>query len=249
MILHLRKAIICAVVVIAVAALGIADTLMFKDGKVLQGTFKGGSESSLKFEVEGNLQTIPLSEILSLTFTSREAGAETGTTSSVGDTVTIPAGTRVLVKLTQPLSTATHRQGTSFSAALATGLGANGQIVVPPGTKIHGRVLESRGGRVVGGSKLVVSFTDLEINNQLVPIVTDQIGAEAGRGGTLKKVGAGALVGLAIDGGKGAGTGAAVGGALALLTARRNHIQIPAGYQVEISLKQPLTLKIVEKGE
>lgn len=236
-----RPSVVFVMALACVAVLGIADTLVLKDGRVLQGTYKGGSESAIIFEVEGKMQTVPLSEVMSLTFTPREA-AVTSTAPATGGTVTIPAGSRVLVKLTQPLSTASHRQGTSFSAALATGLGVNGQVVVPPGTKIHGKVLESRGGRVIGGSKLVVAFTDLEINNQLVPIKTDQIGAEAGRGGTLKKVGAGALVGLAIDGDKGAGTGAAVGGALALLTARRNHIQIPAGYQVEVSLKQPLTL-------
>ena len=179
--INLRQSIVFVVAVFAVATLGFADTLVLKDGKVLQGAYKGGSESALQFEVDGKLQTIPLSEIMSITFTPREA-SETATAPTTGGTVTIPAGSRVMVKLTQPLSTATHRQGTSFSAALATGLGVNGQVVVPPGTKIHGKVLESRGGRVVGGSKLVVAFTDLEINNQLVPILTDQIGAEAGRG-------------------------------------------------------------------
>jgi len=52
-------------------------------------------------------------------------------------------------------------------------------------------------------------------------------------------VGAGALVGAAFGG---AGEGAAIGGALAILGSRKNHIQIPADYQVEVSLKQPLTL-------
>ena len=221
-----------------------ADTLVLKDGKVLQGTYKGGSDSALTFEVEGKLQSIPLSGILSITFTPREAAAAAAPPTE--GTVTIPAGSRVLVKLTQPLSTASHPAGTSFNAALATGLSVDGRLVVPPGTKIYGKVLESRGGRVVGGSKLVIVFTDLEINGQLVPVTIDPIGAEAGRGGAIKKVGAGALIGLAIDGDKGAGTGAAVGGALAILSARRNHIQIPAGFQVEISLKQPLTLKVVE---
>jgi hypothetical protein len=244
-----KQGFIYLVTVLTVAVLGFADTLVFKDGTVLQGTYRGGDESSLRFEVEGKLQTIALHKVMSITFTSREASAETAAAPAIGSTVTIPAGTRMIVKLTQPLGTATHGQGTSFSAALATGLAVGGDVVVPPGTKIYGRVLESRGGRVLGGTKLVVAFTDLEINSQLIPIATDQIGAEAGRGGTLRKVGAGALIGLAIDGGSGAGTGAAVGGALALLTARRNHIQIPAGYQVEVSLKQPLNLKTERKGE
>jgi hypothetical protein len=204
----------------------------------LQGTYKGGDETSVFFEVEGKEQAIPLFDITTITFSPREETAKVGSAAQAG-AVTIPAGSRVLVKLTKPVSTASHREGASVSGVLATGLATNGQVVVLPGTKIHGKVLESRGGRVFGGVKLVMTFTDLEINNQLVPIVTDQIGAEAGRGGTVKKVGAGALVGAAFGG---AGEGAAIGGALAILGSRKNHIQIPADYQVEVSLKQPLML-------
>jgi hypothetical protein len=33
---------------------------VLKDGKVLQGTFKGGTESALKFEVNGTIQEIAI---------------------------------------------------------------------------------------------------------------------------------------------------------------------------------------------
>ena len=62
--------------------------------------------------------------------------------------------------------------------------------------------------------RIVVTFTDLSINNQLVPIVTDDVGAEGGRGGAARAVGAGALIGAAAGD---AGAGAAVGAGLALL--------------------------------
>ena len=41
----------------------LADTLVLKDGQVLQGTFRGGDSESVFFEVEGELQSIPLFEI------------------------------------------------------------------------------------------------------------------------------------------------------------------------------------------
>ncbi len=239
----IKKTLMISLVLLTLASFVLADTLVLKDGRVLQGTYKGGDETSVFFEVKGKQQTIPLSDITTITFSPRDETAEAVPIEQVkAGAVTVPAGSRVLVKLTKPVSTASHKEGASVTGILATGLAVNGQVVVPPGTKIHGKVLESRGGRAIGGSRLVMAFTDLEINNQLVPIVTDQIGAEAGRGGTVKKVGAGALIGAAIDGSKGAGTGAAIGGALALLGSRNNHIQIPADYQVEVSLKQPLIL-------
>lgn len=220
-----------------------ADTLVLKDGGVLQGTFKGGDGKNVSFEVKGELQKIPINEITTITFSPRKETIkeESAEQTAVGS-VTVPAGSRILVKLIKPVSTATHKKGSSVSAVLATGLAVDGQIVVPIGTKIHGKVLESRGGKAIGGSRIVMTFTDLEINNQLVPIVTGKIGAESGRGGAVKKVGAGALMGLAIDGGEGAGKGAAAAGALALLGGRRNHIQLPPDYQIEVSLEQPLKL-------
>lgn len=238
-----KKTLLIFLAFLTFASFVLADTLVLKDGGVLQGTYKGGDETSVFFEAEGKLQTIPLGNITTLTFSPRKKAAEEASAGQTpAGTVTVPAGSRVLVKLTKPVSTASHKQGAAFTGVLATGLAVNGQVVVPPGTKIHGKVLESRGGKVIGGSKLVMTFTDLEINAQLVPIVTDKIGAESGRGGAVKKVGAGALIGSAIDGGKGAGTGAAIGGALAILGSRANHLQIPADYQVEVSLKQPLKL-------
>jgi hypothetical protein len=249
-----KEIVFMSLALLAIASFLSADTLTLKDGTVLQGIFKGGDAGMVLFEVEGELHSIPLSDITTITFSPRaEAAAEGAAGQTPTGAVTVPVGARVLVKLTQPVSTASHKKGASVTGVLATGLAVNGQVVVPPGTKIHGKVLESRGGRVVGGMKLVMTFTDLEINAQLVPIATDQIGAEAGRGGTLKKVGAGALIGAAIGGSSGPGrygkdrssgaaTGAAVGGAIAILSSRKNHIQIPADYQVEVSLTQALIL-------
>lgn len=234
-----KEILLASLVIFSLASILSADTLVLWDGQVLQGTYKGGDVNVVFFEVEGKQQRISLSEISTITFSVRNPAAEPPAQSASG-AVTIPTGSRILVKLTQTVSTSSHKKGSSFSAVLGTGLAVDGRVVVPPGTKIHGKVLESRGGRALGGSKILLTFTDLEIDSQLVPIVTDEIGAEAGRGGAAKKVGAGALVGAAFGG---AAEGAAIGGALALLSRRNNHIQIPPDYQVEVSLKQPVTLK------
>ncbi len=230
--------------------LTLADTVVLKDGQVLQGIFTGGSNTSIKLEVEGTIQEISISDITSLTFSPRAAPAvqpvtdATATTAvmapSTGD-FTIPTESKVMVKLTSTISTKSHKAGSNFTAALETALSANGVIVVPAGTKVYGKVVESVGGRRIGNQKLVIQFTDLSINDQLVPIAIDPVGAEGGRGGAAKTVGAGALVGAAFGGGSGAAKGAAVGAGLSLL-AGGNHIQIPEGTIAEVSLKQPLTV-------
>src|ERR1700720_4244812 len=69
---------------IATAALGLlfvtiaaADTLELKDGRVLQGRYLGGTQAVLRFEVNGNIQTFSVNDVVALTFTrnSRAAAA------------------------------------------------------------------------------------------------------------------------------------------------------------------------------
>ena len=223
-----------------------ADTIVMKDGKVLQGTFKGGSESVLKFDVNGKVQEIAIGDIASLTFSPRAAQAQPASGGAGGAAAaaaatsggTVPAGTKLTLKTKDAVGTASHQKGSKFTAMLETDVAVDGKVVVPKGTVVYATVLESSGGRRVGVQRLMVTFTELGLNNQMIPIVTDDVGAEGGRGGAARTVGAGALIGAAAGD---AGAGAAVGGALALLS-RGNHIEVPAGTLVEVSLKQPVTI-------
>lgn len=232
---------LCAVIIACLAVAALADTIVLKDGKVLQGTFMGGSETAIKFEVNGVVQEIAVSEITSLTFSPRAAQAAVGAAAApaaAGVAGTIPAGTKLSLRTKEAISTATHQKGSKFTSVLEVDLVVSGKVMAPKGTTVYGTVLESVGGRRVGTQRIVVTFTELSVNNQTVAIVTDDVGAEGGRGGAARTVGAGALIGAAAGD---AGAGAAVGGALALL-AGGNHIQVPANTLVEVSLKQAVTV-------
>jgi outer membrane biosynthesis protein TonB len=158
--------------------------------------------------------------------------------------VTVPTGTKMMLKLASSISTQTHKAGSTINAVLETDLATGGVVVARKGTKVYGKVLESVGGKRIGGSKIVISFNSVSINNQLVAIATDAAGAEGGKGGTARKVGAGALIGAAAGGSSGAAKGAAVGGAVSLLGGG-SHIQIPAGTLVEVGLTQPFTVEVM----
>jgi hypothetical protein len=60
----------------------------------------------------------------------------------------------------------------------------------------------------------MVTFDKINFNGQLVAMETDDVGAEGGRGGAARAVGAGTLIGAAAGD---AAAGAAVGAGLALL--------------------------------
>lgn len=168
---------------------------------------------------------------------------QTPATTTIVSGVTIPAGTKLMVNISKPITTATNPAGSTFSEVLEVDFVYDGKVIAPKGSQIYGKINESRGGKVLGGSKLTFIFTDLMINNQLNPIATDPIGIEGGKGNTAKMVGAGALIGGAFGGGSGSGTGALIAGGLAVLSSGKNHIQIPAGTLVEVPLKAPLVIK------
>ena len=158
------------------------------------------------------------------------------------ESINIPEGTRMMVKLDNPINTAKDKKGSVVTAVLDIDLVVDGKVIAPQGSKVYGKVLESRGGKILGGQKLIVQFTDLMISNQLTAILTDPTGVETGAGNTVKKIGAGALIGSAFGGSKGAGKSALIAGGLSVLGAKGNHIQIPAGTIAEIPLLAPVTI-------
>jgi hypothetical protein len=222
-----------------------ADTLILKNGLTLEGKFKGGNETVIKFETSGAVQEVAISEIKSLTFSIPEtkaqsnAAAAPATAAATAGTLSgtkIPAGTKLTIQTLEDISTASHKAGSIFRCALELDLNLSGSVVAPKGSEIYGVVLESIGGRRIGNQRIMVSFNKISLNGQMVAMETDDVGAEGGQGGAARAVGAGALIGAAAGD---AAKGAAVGAGLALLAGGK-HIQIPAGAIVEVSIKQEI---------
>lgn len=188
------------------------------------------------------VQTISIAQVDSVKKINTTA-VQTADSTTVVSGITIPAGTKLMVNISKPITTATNPAGSTFSETLEVDFVYDGKVIAPKGSTIYGRIDECRGGRVLGGSKLTFEFTGIMINNQLTAIVTEPIGVEGGKGNTAKMVGAGALIGGAFGGGSGSGTGALIAGGLAVLSSGKNHIQIPAGTLVEVPLKSPLVIK------
>jgi len=132
--------------------------------------------------------------------------------------------------------------GVRFTASLEAALpDAQGNVLVPAGTKVIGVIAEAKSaGRLVGKSELEIAFTDLRVNGLLFPIQSQgvkAVGEGSGRD-TARKVGAAALIGGAFGGGSGAAKGAAIGGAAALLT-RGQQVRVPSGTLLELTLIAP----------
>jgi hypothetical protein len=253
--------------ILAAAALGLslvgaaaADTLELKDGRVLQGRYLGGTQAVLRFEVNGDLQTFNVTDIVALTFTGNSGAtaapaaaaapvAPRSSYASAGGTVTIPAGESLLVRMIDGVDSSKNHVGDIFHASLETDLTVSGVLVARKGTDVYGRLAEAKeAGHLSGSSELMLELTRIVIDGHDYPVVSSDYTLQGkGRGkNTAEKVGGGAALGAIIGaiagGGKGAaigaGVGAGAGGAVQVLT-RGQQVKVPSETLLEFRLQQP----------
>src|SRR5215471_5768787 len=163
---------------------------------------------------------------------------------------TVPAGTRILVRTTDPLDSR-NRAGSIFVGTLETNIQAEGRTVARRGTTVHGRLAEVRSGaRRTGNSQLTLELTDIIINGTAVPIVTNFFeirgrgeGASTARNVT-RGAGLGALLGAAAGGGRGAAFGTVAGATTGgIVSGRRGEeVILPGGSLIEFRLARSVAL-------
>ncbi len=131
---------------------------------------------------------------------------------------TIPAGTKLTVRMGSEISSRTAKAGDRFDATLARNLVVNGKTLVRSGAPVRGKVTSAKSsGRLHAPGELTLRLTSVQINGKMVPISTHSYSAK-GKGhakSNVTKIGggaaAGALIGALAGGGKGAAIGAGVG--------------------------------------
>lgn len=236
-----------------------ADMLELLDDTIVTGKFMGGTQNTIRFQVGDQLQTYPKSDILAITFMEVQPKAATkkaaptkqqitpvGTApptpkpaaQQVPKTVTIPAGTRIMVRTNESLDSSRHGSGHMFTASLAADLVGQGQVVARKGEDVFGRLTKAKkAGRVAGKAELKIIVTDIMIKGKPHPVVTSAAKAKSKGSGakTARNVGVAAGIGALARGSKGAKVGAAVGLGASVLT-EGSQVRIPAGTLLEFTL-------------
>jgi len=268
----------------ALASAAAADTLELKDGRVLQGKYLGGTQAILRFELNGEVQTFSTNDVVALTFTrgsnQPQAAAQppasapmpapapannssyapqqnAGPNNPDSDSVTLPAGQSLLVRMIDGVDSSKNHVGDIFHGSLETDMTVNGQLVARKGTDVYGRLATAEeGGKFSGKSELQLELTRIVINGRDYPLVSSDYNVQGkGRGGdTAKKVGGGAVLGAIIGGiaggGKGAAIGAAAGGGVGAgvqVLTKGQQVKVPSETLLEFRLQQPVN--VVPAGE
>jgi len=166
--------------------------------------------------------------------------------------IVVPAGTVLVVRTTQGLSSKTSQAGQPFSASLAQPVTVGGRTAIPEGSKVSGTVVTAKAkGKVKGEGQLDLKLTSISAHDQTFPIETVVLSSTVkGKGKrTAATTGGGAaggaLIGGIAGGGKGAAIGAGIGAAAGFLGGTftgNKQVEVPAESALSFTLAQPLTL-------
>src|SRR5688572_17347567 len=119
---------------LAVSLPAAADLLELKNGTTLNGTYAGGTAGSVRFDTSAGQQVIERSQIIALTFSAQTpaaagaSAARPASTAPAAGGVTLPAGTTLLVRMMDTVSSA-NAPGANFTTRLEYDLVVNNSVV------------------------------------------------------------------------------------------------------------------------
>jgi hypothetical protein len=182
------------------------------------------------------------------------------------DITIVPAGTRILLRTKNSLSTSNARIGDSFYAIVDYPVIIDKKVVIPADSLIRGIVADvQQGGRVRGRAQITINLEQLMLINGIQKPIDAEIlsvdaraeAASVQRGGRIQAPGTvredarvlvdtgsqGAFIGAIAGGGKGLAIGSAAGalaGLAIVLSTRGHELELDRGVGIELVLRQPL---------
>ena len=235
-----------------------AETVTLKNGRVIAGTYLGGSPTEVKLEVGDQIQTVDVEEIVRIEFrTSR--GTETATerrdiepTRAAGDRIKLPAGTNLVIRMIDGVDSERNTVGQTFAASLDEPVLVDGRTVIPRGADVVVKLVDAKeSGKFTGRTTLTLDLVSLKVNGRMVDVNTETVTEESSsRGSRTAKVAGGTavlgtIIGAIAGGGKGAaiglGSGAALGAGAEILT-KGQRVKIPSETRLTFALENAVRL-------
>ena len=166
--------------------------------------------------------------------------------------LTVPEGTKLTVRLIDPVDTAKNKEGDTFRASLDAPIVIQNKLAIPKNADVTARLVSAKSaGRFAGSSSVVLVLTSVTVAGRPYDLHTGEFTKQAASRGsrTAKVIGGGAAVGAVIGAIAGGGTGAAIGAAagagagtgVQALT-KGEQIKLPAETLLEFELKAPVTV-------
>ena len=212
-----------------------------------QSTAPDASSSSATTSASNESSSLPFSE------SSAKPAEHKGMFSHPDESLTVPSGTPVTIRLQSAVSSESASAGDRFEAVLDAPLVVNGKTVAASGASVSGKVVAAeKSGHLEHPGMVQLALSSITVNGKAVPVSSSSVIA---RGASHKKrnlgwigggAAGGALIGGLAGGGKGALIGSAVGAGAGTGTAYATGKK-DVGFGVErrltFRLTQPITVK------
>jgi len=226
-------------VLLVLANYGWADTVMFRDGHTVSGSFLGGDSRTIRVAVGDHVDTIPVADINRIVFgDSGQALAPPVLRDRPDDRrfaeqappppppppaarrgdfdgPVIPSGTVLTIRMVDSVDSERDRVGQTFQASLDEPVvDPSGRLLVPRGADVVVKLVDDQqSGKIEGRTVLTLDIQSMRVDGRQIDIDTTAITQESGSRGSksAKVIGGTAVLGAIIGGIAGGGKGAAIG--------------------------------------
>ncbi len=182
------------------------------------------------------------------------AGGQVG-----GESVLIPSGAMIRVRINQPLSSNRSQPGSTFGGIVANDVVAGNLVAIPRGASVQGKVIGAKSSGVLKGrGEMQIQLTSMTLGGRMYTLVSD-VWDHHGGDKTIETINktagfgaGGALIGALAGGGVGAAVGGGVGAVLGLGSSAdsgNGQVYIPSEAMLTFHTARDATVTSVSEGE
>src|SRR5262249_9796993 len=155
-----------------------ADKVKLRTGQTVEGNFMSADVKVVRILLaNGRIAEFPVENVAGLEFTPRKAPAPPAPDpAATPPPVTVPMGTVLAVRLTEPIEVDAAQAGMTFKAVLDDPVMVNGKIVIPRNASV---VLQAakveQAGNFKGADKITLKANSVAFGGRKYDVVTSQV--------------------------------------------------------------------------
>jgi hypothetical protein len=244
-----------------------ADRVRLRSGKVIEGNFVGADSKAVRILLDdGRVSEVAIADTVAVEFSPRKpppppppppkpaaaAAPAAAAPPPAPKAVTVPAGTMINVRLTQPIDVDASQAGMKFKAIVDDPVMIGGSIVVPRGASaVLEAVQVQQSGKMKGSDKITLKVNSIGFGGMVYEVATAYVETKGKGEGkkTTRKVGGGAGLGAIVGGIAGGGSGAAIGAAVggvtgaAVAAGGEEHLKLAAETRLQFQLSAAVNIR------
>jgi hypothetical protein len=195
-------------IVLALATSAFADTVKLKSGKVVEGTYLGGSARQVRLEVGDQIQTLDVADIDRIEFGAIVAAAPappprpapvqndrpvlmrpesapapappTQHAATSEGSMELPAGTNLVIRMIDAVDSEVARPGQTFQASLDQPVVIGNNVAIPRGADVTVKLVDAKeSGTFTGRAELALSLQAVRVNGRMVEVNTQSVSRES----------------------------------------------------------------------